>query len=382
VNRGSDREAVVERLLRQSLARTGSAAPRGQCLDPEMLAAWVDGTLKGGELKAAEAHLSDCSRCLAMVATLVKTAPEPEPVTRWWGIGTLRWWIPLTAGIAAVAIWIALPGDPARAPEQTIARTEVTPAEPAAEQPAAELRSQMEADKRAAVQPGERPPDNRQAERTDADAHADAKTSGAREVAKEVAPPRSSALSEFQAVSRDEHASPPPPAAAPPADSDRPAAVGAIEERVTTTGESGPPRPSASAPASVAARSADLRRANAELAGAAAEIASPDAVVRWRVGARGFVQLSQDRGATWEALRSGVTADLVGGISPSAMVCWVVGRAGTVLLTTDGRNWQRLTFPEAVDLMAVRATDARTATVTTADGRMFATSNGGLTWTR
>jgi anti-sigma factor RsiW len=86
VNRGSDREAVVERLLRQSLARAGGAAPRGQCLDPEMLAAWVDGTLKSDELKAAEAHLSDCSRCLSMVATMVKLAPEPEPVTRWWRV--------------------------------------------------------------------------------------------------------------------------------------------------------------------------------------------------------------------------------------------------------------------------------------------------------
>jgi photosystem II stability/assembly factor-like uncharacterized protein len=62
-------------------------------------------------------------------------------------------------------------------------------------------------------------------------------------------------------------------------------------------------------------------------------------------------------------------------------VCWVVGRAGTVLLTTDGRRFQRLPFPETDDLAAVRAMDARTAIVTTADMRNFRTTDGGQTWT-
>jgi hypothetical protein len=33
-------------------------------------------------------------------------------------------------------------------------------------------------------------------------------------------------------------------------------------------------------------------------------------------------------------------------------------------------------------LSAIRATDARTATITTADGREFATIDGGATWVR
>ncbi|HEY7448786.1 MAG TPA: YCF48-related protein [Vicinamibacterales bacterium] len=379
MNRGSDREAVVDRLLRQSLARAGGAAPRGQCLDSEILAAWVDGTLKRDELKAAEAHLSDCSRCLSIVATMVKLAPEREPVTRWWGIGSLRWWVPLTAGVAAIVVWIAVPGDRSRPPEQTIARTEITQPEPAAQQAPEELRSEA-TDKRSPVQPATRLRGNQQPERTDADANTDAKASAAREAAKEVEPSRPTALSEFQAVGRDERPSPPPPPAAPASDSARTAAVGALEERVTSGAS--PPSPGAAAPASMAARSAQVRRDNSEAGAAVIEIASSDAASRWRVGARGFVQLSRDRGATWEVLGSGVTADLVAGASPSASVCWVVGRAGTVLLTTDGRNWQRLTFPEPIDLTAVRATDARTATVTTADGRMFTTTNGGLTWMR
>jgi photosystem II stability/assembly factor-like uncharacterized protein len=53
-----------------------------------------------------------------------------------------------------------------------------------------------------------------------------------------------------------------------------------------------------------------------------------------------------------------------------------------VLLSTDGRSWTRLAFPEAVPLAAIRADDAETATVTTADGRQFVTDDGGRTWTR
>jgi photosystem II stability/assembly factor-like uncharacterized protein len=148
------------------------------------------------------------------------------------------------------------------------------------------------------------------------------------------------------------------------------------------------------APASAAptlARAAESRAAAASdravaLSGQAAaivsEIASPDRSIRWRIGAAGSVQHSTNGGSTWEVLSTGVVADLTAGVSPSPSVCWLVGRAGTVLLTTDGRRWQRVAFPEAADLAAVQATDARTATVTTADGRTFRTADGGLTWNR
>jgi photosystem II stability/assembly factor-like uncharacterized protein len=51
-----------------------------------------------------------------------------------------------------------------------------------------------------------------------------------------------------------------------------------------------------------------------------------------------------------------------------------------VLLTTDGRSWRRVPFPEAADLAAVQAANAQAATITTADGRTFRTTDGGLTW--
>jgi photosystem II stability/assembly factor-like uncharacterized protein len=110
-------------------------------------------------------------------------------------------------------------------------------------------------------------------------------------------------------------------------------------------------------------------------------VVSPTPAIRWRLGAAGLVEYSSDAGATWERLASGVTLDLLAGASPSPSVCWVVGRAGTVLRSTDGRRFATLAFPLALDLVAVTATDARTAVVTMADGRTLRTTDGGTTWT-
>jgi hypothetical protein len=142
---------------------------------------------------------------------------------------------------------------------------------------------------------------------------------------------------------------------------------------------------SAALPAArAAARSSEEAQVLRQAAGGRAparEIVSPDPAVRWRVGAAGLIERSIDNGSTWVAQQpGGVTADLLEGSAPTPIVCWVVGRAGTVLISTDGRQWRRVAFPETIDLVAVQATDERTAVVTTADGRRFRTSDAGLTW--
>jgi photosystem II stability/assembly factor-like uncharacterized protein len=63
-------------------------------------------------------------------------------------------------------------------------------------------------------------------------------------------------------------------------------------------------------------------------------------------------------------------------------VCWIVGRSGLVLLSTDGETWRRLDFPDAtVDLVSVTARDGAAATVTAANGRIYRTTDAGRTWT-
>jgi hypothetical protein len=142
---------------------------------------------------------------------------------------------------------------------------------------------------------------------------------------------------------------------------------------VEVTGRTGAPESVASgAPNPISALALRLRQE--------ATIVSSDSSTLWRVAAAGSVLRSTDGGTTWETQSTGVMATLTAGASPSSAVCWLVGEAGVVLITVDGRSWQRLAFPETIDLVSVRATDDRTATVTAADGRSFVTNDRGQTW--
>jgi photosystem II stability/assembly factor-like uncharacterized protein len=110
-------------------------------------------------------------------------------------------------------------------------------------------------------------------------------------------------------------------------------------------------------------------------------VASPDPRVQWRVLGT-MVERSTDGGVTWQKQSTGVPANLVAGASPAPAVCWLVGRRGVVLLSTDGETWRRIDFPETtLDLVRVTARDGEAATVTAADGRSFRTADGGRTWT-
>ena len=134
----------------------------------------------------------------------------------------------------------------------------------------------------------------------------------------------------------------------------------------------------AAAPAAPPAQLQESVRLDAFAARSRALAAIPEVIVvssnpstRFRLLPGGAVQRSADAGSTWRTEPTGATERLTAGASPSPSVCWLVGGAGTVLLSTDGRSWRRVAFPEAVDLRSVTATDQETATVTTADGRVF-----------
>jgi photosystem II stability/assembly factor-like uncharacterized protein len=71
------------------------------------------------------------------------------------------------------------------------------------------------------------------------------------------------------------------------------------------------------------------------------------------------------------------------GASPSSVVCWLAGKAGAVMRSTDGGNtWTQVTAPDKADLVSITATDAQKATVETIDGRQLTTVDGGQTWHR
>jgi hypothetical protein len=133
--------------------------------------------------------------------------------------------------------------------------------------------------------------------------------------------------------------------------------------------------------ASLAAAEPALARSDGRAGAAAVRDANTSASpTRWRVLADGRVQRSLTGGASWDAIAIDSTLHVTTGSAPSMMVCWLVGPSGVVLRATDRLHFERLAFPETVDLMAVRAASDLDASVTTRDGRTFATRDGGRTW--
>jgi hypothetical protein len=302
--------------LLEQAMRARDARPAGICLDAETVAGWADGSLTAAERRAAEAHAADCDRCLALLAAMAKTAPPPTVAQRPPWL-SVRWLVPLTTAAVAITAWVVIQERPEPRPAAT------APAAPVVD----------------AIAPPEQPPVAEQAQ-----------ASKRRETREADVPPARTA----------------PPARKP-----------------------GPPQPAPVPPAAAAPRAQavpELKDERAETFAAMSKavpprvISSPDPDVRWRL-AGASVERSTDGGRTWQPQSPGTTAELMAGASPAPTVCWIVGRHGTVLRTTDGLTWRRLAFPSATaDLVGVAATDAASATVTTADGRTYRTSDGGRTW--
>jgi hypothetical protein len=376
----ADRDASMEQLLASTLKSRATAANGGACLDAETLAAWADGALDARERATAEAHAADCSRCQELLAAMVRTLP-PEAAKSPWRMPSLTWLVPLTAAATALAIWVAVPKP---APVQVsdggaAAVDQVAPVVPSAERSARPFAPAASAPAAGAPAGRERPPEaERQLakEKTaPSSATAPQKDRGRPENDlrdKQEAPVASTQQKAFE---RSEASNEARPAAAPlRAD----AASAATAADVAGAAPAAPPAQTQGG----ARRDALMAQTRATFPVMPVIVASSNPSTRFRLLPGGGVQRSADAGSTWRTESTGASATLTAGASPSPSVCWLVGQAGTVLLSTDGRTWRRIAFPEAVDLRSVEATDQETATVTTADGRAFVTTDGGQTWSR
>jgi photosystem II stability/assembly factor-like uncharacterized protein len=112
---------------------------------------------------------------------------------------------------------------------------------------------------------------------------------------------------------------------------------------------------------------------------AAGEFTSPDGTTRWRI-VNGQVQRSTTAGQSWDAVTLPSPATITAGHSPSPSIVWLVGRGGVIFVTTDGTTFLRVPFVSSADLSSVMAVDGRQATVATVEGRIYGTSDRGITW--
>jgi len=416
-----DRDRSIEHLLRQTLQASTAVT---SCLDAEQLAAWVAGGLTQSEAAAAEQHLADCSHCQSMLAAFVESEPAPvvvaSPVVRplrWRSRAT--WLVPAAAAAAVALVWVAVTREPTDLPPSvtTMARVEdPSPAQPAevtgspevsrgavtAVDPPVPVDPQLQPGRGLAQSTSPSPAINQQRQESAADRSLTSSAvprsfaigavplpsivdSGAAGSASPAAPPIPTQTSP---------ASNSAPAPSPPAGpAERSAGRAAVSPRFDSSAaavrsEVAP----ISQPTMGTAVRADLPVHVQALGRGAVEFSAPTVgtttleaarsaqPVRWRIEATGSVARSADGGVSWAAVLLAPSTVITAGSAPVGGVCWLAGRNGTVLRSTDDATFVPVVVPEAGAVATIQARDASTATVTMAGGRVFSTTDGGRSW--
>jgi hypothetical protein len=332
-----------------------TSAADDACPDAEALAVYVERRADPDEHGQIESHVASCARCQAHLAALVRSEPAPETPESWWPALALPWrfFVPIaSAALVVLSVWIARTPAPEPSVDQVAEQ---------APPPVADFRTATPAAPSAGSVPLGKTDANEAAPR-------DEEAKGRQEGTYAAPPLEAGGRAGGRRVDDSTR-----PTSVPPA----PARQRPAEETVTITGAS----PSQAAPAAAAPIETGRAAAVGEQRGgerdASRDLASSTRF--WRVTG-GAVERSLDGGASWidRFQPSGATLRAVAGPSPT--VAWAVGDEGTVYRTTVGGQWTSVAFPERLPLVAVTVTSAERAVVTTADGRRFATEDGGLTW--
>jgi hypothetical protein len=389
VGTNQKRDADMDRLLRDVL-KPGAHPQAGECPDAAVLAAFVEGGLSRPEQSALDQHIARCRRCQESLAIIgrdqspAQAAPERRGWFRWVTAPRLKWLVPITAA-ATIAVFffatrpLVAPGD-STAPGEVTRLARATPEAERGPAPAASAEAPSALPVEAAKDAGAKGTRDRKlevparvAEAVPAPAAVPARQVTLEQKEVVAAAGNVAARADVDEKRARVEAGPVPSAPlAPPVPAPAVAEFAAKSE--TASGAAaGASRPTAVSMLKGAAPGVSD-------AGALVVVTAPDGSTRWRLTTGGRIWRSIDAGANWRALVSGTSSGLLAGSAPSATLCWVVGTGGTVLRSEDGEHWERRPFPLAVDLVAVRATSGRAASVVARDGRQFETLDGGATW--
>jgi hypothetical protein len=294
-----------------------------------------------------------------MLAAMAKTAPA-LPARKWWQASTVRWLVPIaTVSAMAVAVWMKVP---AQRQVATVRPNVLAPRS----MPVADARSDAATAPAAkASEALERPSERKRPEPPVAEVETRSAPAG------------------VDTFSTTQQAPPAPPASRSSADQKEEAAAQTARERAPSAAPAPVQSNLRSANPGRLAESVSIQPSQPILDRMSAVpliVQSPNPRIRWRIVAGTNVERSTDGGITWQAQSTGAAVRLTAGAAPSPTTCWLVGAGGVVLVSQDGQAWQRVAFPEAIDLTAILATDGSNATVMAADGRAFSTTDGGKTW--
>ena len=382
MGRGSSDDHLDE-LLRRSYSRT--VAPAESCPGADMLAAFVDGGLDAAERLQLTQHAASCSRCAQMLAlaaepagTSVAPAPARSRLSRW------RWMIPIATAATVAGVWIATRD--AVAPVQMPSSTESV--EMTAARPAGESASSPEPSSRRAV--GAVPV----AEAPAAIVPDSPSPTGPSQPVRRRESFRSTDVARDQALENAQPvAAPPPPVPAAPAPPPRevalasPRAPGDLQQTEPVDRQQSPARGDGAggrgALGGVAGGLVEARvTISPETPVVDVQTARQAVVVQpvmWRSNGD-VIQQSVDQGRTWTTAYD-AGRRILASSTPTFDAGWFVGVRG-LIVRRFGAGWSTIAAPANGDIVGVQATDDRVATITLADGRRFATTDAGATWTQ
>jgi hypothetical protein len=406
-------DKATTELLRQSLAPNPAA--NGPCPEPEVLAAYFERSLSTEETARCELHLSGCVRCREELALMERagehtaTGEESRSAAgrRLW-IWDWRWLAPAAAVLIFATIWIVRrPSNSNRESQTLVAMSR--PAEPLTKEAPIPSRAPGQGGAPAAPAPKSEMAQNRALNKTqnaisrqtiqpstnekmheatsrdargDADSNLAAKSAGAPQIDSEERAARketeSKALADALQTDRVSPAAAPPP---PVQTANAGAMVQGEADESAQALKSKQQIAAAAGPNLYAKKDTKAAPEPGRMGGVARVVRTPDPKVLWQIPEQGLLK-SENGGATWRPVDLPVaSARVVFIAAPSAQVCWLVGRGGLILLTADGAHWQTVAPPAGADFVRVAAENASFATVSTAEGRRFQTSDGGKHWT-
>jgi hypothetical protein len=431
------KEKAFERMLADALASDA----RKDCPDAEILAAFYERSLDAAETGRWRAHFAGCSRCQQALAALAASDPNPlaeeeiarlgelvaaasaparfvakQRTSKWAWFFDPRTLAPLAAAaIFGVAIWVAVRSPYVPPAEKQLATAPSASAPTIAENNAAPIApsimaqlpppvsgtgaAQAQEHRAAREMPAAPPPPPAATAGNTGSAPGAAPPSAQAAQAESGAAPQQAPRSTTESVTVTAAA---PTVQAPSSDTASRGAAGSAgaareaEARPAASARQETPRgenenvvvETTEAPVATAAPSEKIVRAQSKMGAVAMYAAAKtNSEIEWRFGSGGRIERSTDGGRTWTQQKSPVQAELLAGSAPSETVCWLVGREGAIVRTTDGVKWEVVASPEEaeengqpLDWTLVEARDALYAVIRTENGRRFYTSDGGKTW--
>jgi len=413
-------DRAMPELLRRSL-RADAAAP-GVCPGADILAAYYERSLGPDEAAGCEHHVSQCGRCREQLAAMARAEAPPlaEPRRAW--LLDWRWLVPAVTALLILTVW-GMRGpaskfaghrsanEPLVALSRSEQSAEQTVPQPQASAPASAPASRQGAaseshPRREMAQPSPQlqsatravPPAAQKNSAGNLTLNDSAAESSLKMTAQQ-ATVQADRLAEAGAAAAPEEKKTVPAGFAPVPAQPVPAAQPSTppfstSQSATATGEvpvfnknysnivglSTAKQSASTIPNKSGAANEKALAQSTEQKSAQIFIRTPDPMVLWRIAGAGFVERSQDGGATWNGQLPEMNAHFTAGEAPSAKALWLVGENGIILVTKDAAHWKKVPPPIPADFVSVDAQSASSATVTAASGQKFSTSNGGKKW--